>query len=87
MIAPLSTLKGIPFEILRGAEWISNGIALMATSPAFRSISDLFGPPISKHNTEPHYEHDTLHVLQTLDTSSQAELSHAELLNRTEVPE
>ncbi len=26
-------------------------------------------------------------VLQTLDTSSQAELSHAELLNRTEVPE
>ncbi len=26
-------------------------------------------------------------VLQTMDTSSQAELSHAELLNRTEVPE
>ncbi len=29
-------------------------------SPASLSISNLFGPLISKHNTEHHYEHDIL---------------------------
>ncbi len=33
-------------------------------SPAFTAISDLFGPLISKHNTEHHYEHDILHACQ-----------------------
>ncbi len=33
-------------------------------APAFRAISDLFGPLINKHNTEHHYEHDILHACQ-----------------------